>query len=124
MPEEVKSHVVENLVHCAVCLTAYNLVSDLNIKLSCIQRINKEYNTLVNKLESENITLRDLEIAVPVAKERVAVEIRRDDFGLDDESAEKLEKSAPSRVDQIINFLKQKRRLEISASLSFKEPVG
>ncbi len=124
MPEEVKGHVVENLVHCAVCLTAYNLVSDLNIKLSCIQRINKEYNTLVNKLESENITLRDLEIAGPVAKEKVAVEIRRDDFGLDDESAEKLEKSAPSRVDQIINFLKQKRNLEISASLSFKEPVG
>jgi hypothetical protein len=123
MPEEAIDHVVDNLVHCAVCLTAYSLVTDLNIKLSCIQRINKEYNALINKIESENISHHDLDVAGPVAKEKVAAEIRRDDFGLHTEAAEKLEKSAPSRVDQIINFLKQNRSLVISATMSFKEPA-
>lgn len=123
MPEEAKDHVVDNLVHCAVCLSAYNLVTDLNIKLSCIQRINKEYNALVNKLESKNISPQDLDVAGPIAKEKVGAETRRDDFGLHTEEAEKLEKSAPSRVDQIINFLKQNRTLVIQASLSFKEPA-
>jgi hypothetical protein len=123
MSEEAIDHVVDNLVHCAVCLSAYNLVSDLNIKLSCIQRVNKEYNALVNKLESENISQHDLDVAGPVAKQNVGAEIRRDDFGLDSVAAEKLAKSAPSRVDQIINFLKQNRILEIHASMSFKEPA-
>jgi hypothetical protein len=121
MPEEAIDHVVENLVGCAICLSAYNLVSDLNIKLSCIQRINKEYNALANKLESENISQHELEVAGPVAKDKVSAEIRGEDFGLNVEATEKLAKSAPSRVDQIVNFLKQNRILEIHATLSFKE---
>ncbi len=122
MPEEAKDHVVDNLVGAAISLSAYNLVSDLNIKLSLIQQINNEYNALANKLESENISQNDLDVSLPVAKEKVSTEIRRrDDFGLHAEASEKLVKSAPSRVDQIVNFLKQNRILEIQASLSFKE---
>ena len=124
MPEEAIDHVVDNLVGAAISLSAYNLVSDLNIKLSLIQQINKEYNALVNKLESKNISQHDLDVSSPVAKETVSSEIRRrDDFGLHAEASEKLAKSAPSRVDQIITFLRQYRILEIHASLSFKEPA-
>lgn len=123
MPEEAIDHVVDNLVHCAISLSAYNMVTDLNIKLSLIQQINKEYNALANKLESGNISQQDLDVAAPVAKEKVSPEIRRrDDFGLHAEATDKLAKSAPSRVDQIINFLKQNRKLEVLATLSFKEP--
>jgi spore coat polysaccharide biosynthesis protein SpsF (cytidylyltransferase family) len=124
MPEQAIDHVVDNLVSCAISLSAYNMVTDLNIKLSLIQQINKEYNALANKLINENISQHDLDVAAPVAKEKVTSEIqRRDDFGLHSEAMEKLAKSAPSRVDQIINFLKQNRNLEIHATLSFKEPT-
>jgi hypothetical protein len=124
MPEEAIDHVVDNLVSCAVSLSAYNLVADLNTKLAILQVINKEYNALVNKLDTENISLHDLDVAAPVAKEKVPSEShRRDDFGLHSEASETLIKSAPSRVDQIVNFLKQKRSLEIHATLAFKEPA-
>ncbi|MFX0168272.1 MAG: hypothetical protein ACFE89_02845 [Candidatus Hodarchaeota archaeon] len=124
MPEEAIDHVVDNLVGCAISLSAYNLVTDLNTKLALLQQINKEYNALVNKLESKNISPHDLDVAAPVAKEKVTSEIhRRDDFGLHAEASEKLVNSTPSRVDQIINFLKQKRVLEVLATFSFKEPA-
>ncbi len=123
MSADPKDHVVDNLMGCAASLCAYSLVSDLNKKLALLQQINKEYGALTNKLESENITLNDLDIAAPVAKEKVASEIqRRDDFGLDAEAAERLRKMCPSKVDQIINFLKQNREFEIVMSFSFKEP--
>lgn len=123
MPEEAKDHVVENLVGCAAALSAFSLVTDLNRKLALLQQINKEYNALVNKLESGNITTQDLDVAVPVAKEKIPSELRRrDNFGLNPEAAEKLVKASPSRVDQVLNFLKQNRSLEISATFSFKEP--
>ena len=99
------------------------MVTDLNRKLALLQQINKEYGALTNKLESENITMTDLDIAAPVAKEKVSTEIqRREAFGLDTEAAERLQKMCPSKVDQIINFLKEKRMLEIITSFSFKEP--
>lgn len=124
MPEEAIGHVVDNLVGSAISLSAYNMVTDLNTKLALLQQINKEYNALVHKLESGNISQQDLDVAAPVAKEKASSEIhRRDDFGLHSEASEKLVKSAPSRVDQIINFLKQNRTLEIHATLSFKEPT-
>jgi hypothetical protein len=124
MSEEAIDHVVDNLATCAISLGAYTLVTDLNIKLALLQQINKEYNALVNKLESETISQQDLDVAVPVAKEHVASEIqRRDDFGLHAEATDKLEKSAPSKVTQIISFLKQNRKLEIHATFSFKEPT-
>jgi len=99
------------------------MVTDLNRKLALLQQINKEYGALINKLESENISTNDLDIAAPVAKEKVSSEVqRREAFGLDAEAAERLRKMCPSKVDQIINFLKQKRELEIITSFSFKEP--
>ncbi|MFW9832258.1 MAG: hypothetical protein ACFFD8_10840 [Candidatus Thorarchaeota archaeon] len=123
MSEEAIQHVVDNLMGCAVSLSAYNLVRDLNTKLALLQQINKEYNALVNKLESESIKEHDLDAASPIAKEKLPAAIqRRDDFGLNPEEMEKLSKMSPSRVDQIIEFLKQKRTIEILASLSFKEP--
>ena len=107
MPEEAIEHVVDNLVGCAISLSAYNLVSDLNTKLALLQQINKEYNALVHKLENKSISEQDLSVATPVAKEKVGTEIRRrDDFGLHAEAMDKLVQSTPSRVDQIINFLK------------------
>ena len=123
MSADPKDHVVDNLMGCAASLCAYTLVSDLNRKLALLQQINKEYGALTNKLESGNISLNDLDIAAPVAKEKVSSEIqRRDAFGLDAEAAERLNKMCPSKVDQVINFLKQKRELVISMSFSFKEP--
>lgn len=123
MSGDPKDHVVDNLMGCAASLCAYNMVTDLNKKLALLQQINKEYGALTNKLESENITLTDLDIAAPVAKEKVSSEVqRREAFGLDAEAAERLRKMCPSKVDQVINFLKQKRSLEIITSFSFKEP--
>lgn len=123
MSVEPKDHVVDNLMGCAASLCAYNMVTDLNRKLALLQQINKEYGALTNKLESESITLTDLDIAAPVAKENVSSEVqRREAFGLDAEAAERLLKMCPSKIDQIINFLKQKRVLEITSSFSFKEP--
>jgi hypothetical protein len=99
------------------------MVTDLNRKLALLQQINKEYSALVNKLESGNIAAADLDIAAPAAKEKLTTEIqRRDAFGLDSEAADRLGKMCPSKLDQIINFLKQNRTLEIVASFSFKEP--
>ncbi len=122
MSEDPKDHVVDNLMGCAASLCAYNMVTDLNRKLALLQQINKEYGALTNKLDSENITLTDLDIAAPIAKEKVSSEVqRREAFGLDAEAAERLRKMCPSKVDQIINFLKQKRVLEIVTSFSFKE---
>lgn len=125
MPEEAIEHVVDNLVGCAVSLSAFNLVKDLNTKLALLQQINKEYNALVNKLESESIKEHDLDAAALVAKEKLPVEIqRRGDIGLNPEEVENLNKMSPSRVDQVIGFLKQKRTIEILTSFSFKEPVS
>ena len=122
MSKEPKEHVVDNLVSCGVSFCAFNMVKDLNTKLALLQQINKEYNALAHKLEDGNITINDLDVAAPAAKERLPSEIhRRDDFGLDSEAAERLEKMCPSKVEQITNFLKQKRVLEIFTSLSFKE---
>ena len=123
MSADPKDHVVDNLMGCAASLCAYTLVSDLNMKLALLQQINKEYGALTNKLESGNISPNDLDVAAPVAKEKVSSEIqRREAFGLDTEAAERLSKMCPSKVDQIINFLKQNRNLEITMSFSFKEP--
>ena len=123
MSTDPKDHVVDNLMGCAASLCAYNLVTDLNRKLALLQQINKEYGALTHKLESGNISPNDLDIAAPVAKEKVNSEIqRRDAFGLDAEAAERLRKMCPSKVDQVINFLKQKRNFEIVMSFSFKEP--
>ena len=123
MSTDHKDHVVDNLMGCAASLCAYTLVTDLNRKLALLQQINKEYGALTNKLESENISPNDLDIAAPVAKEKVSSEIqRREAFGLDAEAAERLRKMCPSKIDQIINFLKQHRNLEITMSFSFKEP--
>ena len=123
MSTDPKDHVVDNLMGCAASLCAYTLVTDLNRKLALLQQINKEYGALINKLESENISLNDLDIAAPIAKEKVSSEIqRREAFGLDAEAAERLLKMSPSKVDQIINFLKQKRDFVISMSFAFKEP--
>ncbi|MFX1341212.1 MAG: hypothetical protein ACFFAL_00815 [Promethearchaeota archaeon] len=124
MSGDPKDHVVDNLMGCVASLCAFNLVTDLNRKLALLQQINKEYGALINKLDSENITLTDLDIAAPVAKEKVSSEVqRREAFGLDAEAAERLQKMCPSKVDQIITFLKQKRVLEIITSFSFKEPL-
>lgn len=123
MSAEPIPHVVYNLVGCAVSLSAFYIVTDLNTKLALLQHINKEYHSLAHKLEDGNISTSDLDLAAPAAKEKISSEIqRRDDFGLDAEAVEKLSKSSPSKVDQIINFLKQKRVMEIHTSLSFKEP--
>ncbi|MFX1564089.1 MAG: hypothetical protein ACFFDP_12365 [Promethearchaeota archaeon] len=123
MSKEPITHVVENLVGCAVSLSAFYIVTDLNTKLALLQQINKEYHALANKLEDGNISANDLDVAAPAAKEKLPSELkRRDDFGLNIEAAERLNKTSPSKVDQIISFLKEKRTIEINVSLAFKEP--
>lgn len=123
MSDEAKDHVVDNLLGCTLSITAFNMVTDLNRKLAFLQQMNKEYNALAHKLEDGSISTSDLDTAGPVAKEKIPSEMqRRDDFGLDAEAAERLRKMSPSKVDQIINFLKEKRTLEILTTFSFKEP--
>ncbi len=123
MSDEAKDHVVDNLVGCTLSITAFNMVTDLNRKLAFLQQMNKEYNALAHKLEDESISINDIDAAAPVAKEKIPSEMqRRDDFGLDSEAAERLRKMSPSKLDQIIDFLKQKRTLEILTTFSFKEP--
>jgi hypothetical protein len=122
MSKEPIGHVVENLVTCAVSFCAFDLVTDLNTRLALLQQVNKEYGALSNKLGSGDISEADLDVAVPAAKEKLSSEIeRRGDFGLHQEAAKKLSQACPSKVDQLVNFLKQKRITEINVSLSFKE---
>lgn len=123
MSGEPIPHVVDNLVGCALSLCAFHVVEDLNTRLALLQQINKEYSALSNKLESRNISTNDLDIAAVAAKGKLPSEIdRRDDFELSKDASEKLSQTCPSKVDQLVNFLKQKRIVQINVSLSFKEP--
>ncbi|UCC94039.1 MAG: hypothetical protein JSW25_05100, partial [Thermoplasmata archaeon] len=87
------------------------------------QQINKEYNSLANKLDSESITLGELEMAAPVAKNGMEEEVlRRSDLQLDDTGREQLVMSSKSKVGQIVNFLQQDRDMEVNISLNFNKP--
>ena len=60
--------------------------------------------------------------AVPIAKEKLASEIeRRSDFNFDTDESDKLAKSSPSRVNQIVNFLKEKKAAQVNVSIVFRE---
>jgi len=123
MSEKVKEDVVDDLVGCALSVSAFPIVKDLNTKLSLLQAVNKEYHALANKLESGNISDADLNIAAPVAKEKLPSKIeRRTDLDLDLDKSKKLAHTSPSKIDELVNYLKQKRILEINTSLNFKEP--
>ena len=123
MSEKAKEDVVDDLVGCALSLSAFPIVKDLNTKLSLLQAVNKEYNALSNKLASGNISDADLNTAVPVVKEKLPSKIeRRTDLDLDFEKSKTLAQTGPLKVDELVNYLKQKRVLEINMSLNFKEP--
>lgn len=123
MAEKVDQGLVDDLMKCAISMSAFNTERDLNMKLSHLQQINKEYNSLHNKLESEDITLADLEMAAPSAKDGLADEVqRRSDLHKDEAEAEQLVMSSKSAVGQILNFLKQERTMEINISLNFNKP--
>ncbi|MFX0096501.1 MAG: hypothetical protein ACFE7E_01940 [Candidatus Hodarchaeota archaeon] len=123
MSGEPIPHVVDNLVGCALSLCAFYVVEDLNTRLALLQQINKEYSALSNKLESGNISTNDLDIAASAAKGKIPSEIeRRGDFELNKDASERLSRTCPSKVDQLVNFLKQKRIVQINVSLSFDEP--
>ena len=123
MAEKVDKDLVDDLMKCAISMSAFNTEDDLNMKLSHLQQINKEYNSLHNKLGSEDINLNDLEMAAPVAKEGLAKEVqRRSDLHRTDAEAEQLVMSSTSAVGQIMNFLKQDRTIEINISLNFNRP--
>jgi len=95
---------------------------DLNTKLSLLQKVNKEYGSLFNKLESGKISIAGLDAAVPSAKEKLPSEIeRRSDFDFDVDESDKLAKTSPSRVDQIVNFLKEKKVAQVNVSIAFRE---
>jgi hypothetical protein len=123
MAEKVDQTLVNDLMKCAISMSAFNTERDLNMKLSHLQQINKEYNSLHNKLESEDITLADLEMAAPVAKDGLANEVqRRSDLHKDEAEAEQLVMSSKSAVIQILNFLKQDRTMEVNINLNFNRP--
>jgi hypothetical protein len=123
MPEEPKQEVIDDLVGCALSYSAFNIVKDLNTKLSLLQQVNKKYGAISNKLRSGNISDADLDAAVPAAKEKLSSEIeRKDDLDLDSEESKKLALISSSKVDQLVNFLKQKRNVQIDMSIVFKEP--
>ena len=123
MPEGPQQEVIDGLVGCALSYSAFNIVKDLNTKLSLLQQVNKKYGALSNKLMSGNISDTDLDAAVPAAKEKLSSEIeRKDDLDLDSDESKRLTQISASKVDQLVNFLKQKRKVQIDVSLVFKEP--
>ena len=123
MPKDLLDHVINNLLNCALSYGAFPLADDVNVKLSVLQQIDKEYSSLQNKLKSNEIGVADLEAAVPEVKRKLPAEIdRRQDFNLNIDSLKKLQQSGPGKVDQIVTFLKQKRKLEIKTSLVFAQP--
>ncbi|NIP33638.1 MAG: hypothetical protein GWN39_01725 [Thermoplasmata archaeon] len=104
-------------------MSAYDTEHDLNMRLSHLQQINKEYNSLSNKLESESINMGELEMAAPVAKNGLEEEVqRRSDLQLDDTGREQLVMSSKSKVGQIVNFLQQGRDMEVNISVNFNRP--
>ena len=123
MAEKVDQTLVNDLMKCAISMSAFDTEHDLNMRLSHLQQINKEYNSFVNKLGSESITVNDLEMAAPVAKAGLDGEIqRRSDLQLDDTGREQLAQSSKGKVGQIVNFLQQDRTMEINISLNFNRP--
>lgn len=108
---------------CAISMSAFDTERDLNMRLSHLQQINKEYTSLVNKLGSESISISDVELAAPVAKEGLGDEIqRRGDLQLDETGREQLNQSSKGKVGQILNFLQQERTMEININLTFTRP--
>ena len=123
MAEKVDQTLVNDLMKCAISMSAFDTERDLNMRLSHLQQINKEYNSLANKLGSESITMGDLEMAAPVAKNGLEEEVqRRSDLQLDDAGREQLVLSSKSKVGQIVNFLKQDRDMEVQINLAFNRP--
>jgi hypothetical protein len=122
MSDEQIQHIVDDLVGCALSLSAFHITMDLNTKLSLLQKVNKEYSALYNKLESGNISIAGLDQAIPSAKEKLPSEIeRRSDFDFDVDETDKLVKTSPSRVDQIVNHLKQKKVAQVNVSIIFRD---
>ena len=122
MSDDLIRHIVDDLVGCALSLSAFHITLDLNTKLSLLQKVNKEYGSLYRKLESGKISIAGLDTAVPIAKEKLTSEIeRRSDFDFDEDESDKLAKTSPSRVDQIVNYLKQKKTAQVNVSIVFRE---
>ena len=123
MSKETNPHVVNNLLNCALSFGAYNLVDELNVRLSILQQIDKEYMSLMHKLNSKEISIADLENAIPATKTRLPAEIeRRQDFNLNIDASQKLQQISLSKLDQLVTFLKEKRVLQIKISLVFEPP--
>ena len=122
MSDDLIRHIVDDLVGCALSLSAFHITLDLNTKLSLLQKVNKEYGSLYRKLESGKISIAGLDTAVPIAKEKLTSEIeRRSDFDFDEDESDKLAKTSPSRVDQIVGYLKQKKAAQVNVSIVFRE---
>ena len=123
LAEKADQTLVNDLMKCAISMSAFDSERDLNMRLSHLQQINKEYNSLHHKLGSEDITLAELEMAAPVAKEGLANEVqRRSDLHRTEAEAEQRVMSSTSAVGQILNFLKQDRTMEVNISLAFNRP--
>ena len=123
MAERADTTIVNDLMKCAISMNAFNTEQDLNLKLSHLQQINKEYSSLFNRLGSEDISIDDLEVAAPQAKDGLANEVqRRSDLRLDDMGIEQLVQSSKNKVDQILNYLRQGRSIEININLNFNRP--
>jgi hypothetical protein len=122
MSDNQTQQIADDLVGSALSLGAFNISTDLNTKLSLLQKINKEYSSLYKKLESGKISSEGLDAATPIAKEKLSSEIeRRSDFGFDADESDKLAKTSPSKVDQIVGSLKQRKTAEITVSIVFRE---
>ena len=122
MSDELIRRIVDDLVGSALSLSAFHITMDLNTKLSLLQKVNKEYGSLYNKLESGKISIAGLDAAVPIAKEKLPSEIeRRSDFNFDADESDKLAKTSRSSVDQIVNYLKQNKAVQVNVSIVFRE---
>ncbi len=67
-----------------------------------LEQVNKEFNSLANRLGSEDISIGDPEVAPPQAKDGLSEEVQRQgDLRLDETGVEQQVQLTKGRVDQL-----------------------
>ena len=115
--------VLNHLVHAAFALASFNVEKeDLNQRLNFIQQLNKEYNTLLNKVESKEVTVADVKTAAEAGAAQVEefLSARND---LNEQLRNSLGKAMPSSISMIAASVGAGKEIKANVSVQFTEPV-